>query len=512
MSFGFKTRPAKLGKMESMTTSTSPQCPFHGGQSSGPQHPPGKTPAIHPCGVWPPGPPSGLTGWGLLARMSRGMPEAVRAWRAEYGELVHLRMWPEHQLIVASPALVRELLVQHHDALVRWERGIQVFSQVQGNSVMIAEGPAWSAKRHALQPEFAPRPVKAFVDTIAAAAARALDGWNAGAPGQPRVEAIDSVLNTLTMDVIMRMMFSSEIGADARAAQHAVHEAMVMANREMFWPASWPDWVPWQGRKRAVKATLAQLIARQVEARLAMPREDWPADMLARLLQLHLADREAWPLGAVRDECMTAFLAGHETTAATLGWWAWCMAANPEAQALARREVDAVLGGRAPGEADLPRLGYLAQTLNETMRLYPAAPILMSRRSTREIVLGGWTVPARTMFMIPVFLLHEDAAVFVEPQAFRPERFAPDAPPIPRGAFMPFGAGPRVCLGQHLALAEMTVVAAMVLQRFALSVPQGEKAPEPVLNISLRPKDGLRVGIERRVDGSPAHAVSNDMH
>jgi len=430
--------------------------------------------------------------------MARDLPAALRAWQAQYGDLVHLRMWPEHELVVASPALVRELLVNHHDALVRWERGIQVFSQVQGNSVLIAEGAAWSTKRQALQPEFAPRPVKAFVGTIAAAAARALDDWSAGAPGQPQAQRIDSALTALTMDVIMRMMFSSEIGAEARTAERAVHEALAMANREMFWPASWPDWMPWQGRKRAVKAALAELVARQVEARLALPVAAWPADMLARLLQLHLLDPAAWPLAAVCDECMTAFLAGHETAAVTLAWWAWCMAANPAAQETARREADAVLEGRTPSEADLPRLGYLAQTLNETMRLYPAAPILMSRRSTREIVLGGWTVPKRTMFMIPVFLLHEDAEIFPEPHAFRPERFAPDAPAIPRGAFMPFGAGPRVCLGQHLALAEMTTIAAMVLQRFVLTVPEGEEAPEPVLNISLRPKDGLRLGVERR--------------
>lgn len=474
-----------------MTTSTTPQCPSHGGVPPGP---PGDAPVLHPRGAWPPGPPSGLTGWGLLARMARGLPDALRAWRREYGGLVHLRMWPEHQLVVSEPALVRELLVGHHDALVRWERGVRIFAQTQGHSVMIAEGAAWSAKRQALQPEFAPRPVKAFVDTIAAATADALDGWPAGAPGQ----AVDSALTALTMDVIMRMMFSSEIGREARAAEQAVHEALVIGNAEMFWPASWPDWMPWKGRKRAMLRTLKGLIARHVDARLALPLEDWPSDLLTRLLRLHRADPAAWPLSAVRDECMTAFLAGHETTAATLAWWTWCMAAHPGAQEAARREVDAVLRGRAPGSEDLPRLGYLAQTLNETLRLYPAAPVLMSRRSTREIVLGGWTVPKGTMFMIPILLLHEDPESFPEPQAFRPERFAPDAPPIPRGAFMPFGTGPRVCLGQHLALAELTTIAAMVLQRFVLSVPEGERAPQAAHHISLRPKGALRLKVARR--------------
>lgn len=414
--------------------------------------------------------------------MARDLPAALARWRQDYGDLVHLRMWPEHQLVVADPQLVRELLVTHHEALIRWERGIGIFSYLQGNSVLIAEAPQWAAKRHALQPAFAPKAVKAFVPTIAAAAGKAMEAWQAAA-----AVPIESHLTALTMDVIMRMMFSSEIGDEARSMEAAVHAALVEGNAEMFWPASWPDWMPWKRRKRKVRAQLTGLVERQVQARLALPLDAWPADLLSRLLELHRADGQAWPLDAVRDECMTAFLAGHETTAASLTWWAWCMASNPAAQEEARQEVASVLQGRTPGDEDLPALGYLAQTLDETMRLYPAAPVLMSRRSTREITLGGWTVPTRTMFMIPVFLMHQDPRWFPEPQAFRPGRFAADAPAIPRGAFMPFGTGPRVCLGQHLALMEMTVVAAMLLQRFVLSVPAGQAAPQPVLNISLRP-------------------------
>ncbi|NNG22243.1 cytochrome P450 [Telluria aromaticivorans] len=458
-----------------MNTPSPAQCPFRAGGQ-----PP--APVRHPVGAWPPGPPSGLTGWSLLARMARDLPAALARWRQDYGDLVHLRMWPEHQLVVADPQLVRELLVTHHEALIRWERGIGIFSYLQGNSVLIAEAPQWAAKRHALQPAFAPKAVKAFVPTIAAAAGKAMEAWQAAA-----AVPIESHLTALTMDVIMRMMFSSEIGDEARSMEAAVHAALVEGNAEMFWPASWPDWMPWKRRKRKVRAQLTGLVERQVQSRLALPLDAWPADLLSRLLELHRADGQAWPLDAVRDECMTAFLAGHETTAASLTWWAWCMASNPAAQEEARQEVASVLQGRTPGDEDLPALGYLAQTLDETMRLYPAAPVLMSRRSTREITLGGWTVPTGTMFMIPVFLMHQDPRWFPEPQAFRPGRFAADAPAIPRGAFMPFGTGPRVCLGQHLALMEMTVVAAMLLQRFVLSVPAGQAAPQPVLNISMRP-------------------------
>ncbi|MCA1245111.1 cytochrome P450 [Massilia sp. MS-15] len=476
-----------------MDTTTPTRCPFHPEASPAPsgdgQH---EHAILQPPGAWPPGPPAGLTGWGLLARMARGLPEALADWRRQYGDLVHLRMWPEHQLVVSDPRLVRELLVNHHASIVRWERGIRVFSYLQGNSVLVAEGAPWSAKRQALQPAFAPKSVRDVVPTIAAAARGAMAHWEAG-PAMP----IESALTALTMDVIQRMMFSSALGDEARSMEAAVHDALVAGNAEMFWPASAPDWLPWKRRKRRARALLAGLVGRHVQARLDLPEARWPQDLLSRLLALHRADATAWPLDAVRDECMTAFVAGHETTAASLSWWAWCMAANPAAQEAARREVGKVLQGRDPAPDTLAQLGYLGQTLDEAMRLYPAAPVLMSRRATRGFMLDGWTIPARTMFMIPVFLMHQDPRWFPEPQAFRPERFAPDAPAIPRGAFMPFGAGPRVCLGQHLAQAEMTVVAAMLLQRFAWSVPAGQGAPEAVLNISLRPKQALRLDLAR---------------
>lgn len=486
MSFGYKTAARAQARMALMNTPTTSSCPFHAGGT-----PP--APIDHPPGVWPPGPPSGITGWHLLARMARDMPAALAAWRQEYGDVVHLRMWPEHQVIVCDPQLARELLVKHHDVLVRWERGIEVFAQVHGSSVLIEEGGPWQAKRQALLPAFTPRAAKDFVPTMTAACARALDGWRADGSVVP----VESALTALTMDVIVRMMFSSEIGADARLAEEAVHELGIIANKEMFWPASAPSWLPWKRHKRRMIAALRKLIDRHIASRLALAEAAWPADLLSRLLALHRADAKAWPLVAVRDECMTAFLAGHETAAATLTWWAWCMASNPDCQAAARREVETVLAGRAPGADDLPALTYVGLTLQETLRLYPAAPLLMNRRATAPIKLGGWTIPARTILSVPVGLMQRDARWFPDPERFDPGRFAADKPNAPRGAFMPFGAGPRVCLGQHLAMSEMTLVAAMILQRFALYAAPGRPAPKPVLNVTWRPDQPVHLVLER---------------
>jgi cytochrome P450 len=171
------------------------------------------------------------------------------------------------------------------------------------------------------------------------------------------------------------------------------------------------------------------------------------------------------------------------------------MASNPAAQQAVQEEVQQALQGGMPTADTLASLPYLTQTIKETLRLYPAAPALFSRRSTKPITLGPWQLPARTMFMVPVQVMHHDPRWFPEPLTFRPERFAPDAPEVPRGAYLPFGTGPRVCLGQHLAMSEMTVIAAMLLQRFTLSVPDGMRAPRPVMNVTLRPDQPVHLTV-----------------
>lgn len=482
MSFPFNTGAFSRLILLAMNTSKPSNCPYHAAANDA-----APAPIVQPTGAWPPGPPSGLTGWGLLRRMSRDLPGSLAEWQKTYGDLVHLRIWPEHQIVITDPQLARELLVSHHEALIRWERGIEVFSQLHGHSVLTAEGKTWQSKRHILQPDFSPKSVQSLVPAITAAAAKAFLQWRTGNATWP----IESSLTSLAMDVILQMMFSSEIDKDSRIAEQAVHEVSMAGNAEMYWPASWPDWMPWKRAKRQAIAVLNRLIDRHIQARLALPSVSWPKDLLSRLLALHLGDPAAWPLTALRDECMTTFLAGHETAAATLTWWTWCMAANAQAQSVARQEVQAILQGRTPTAEDLPSLTYLTQTLQETLRLYPAAPVLLTRRSNRPITLGGWQLPARTMFTVPLQLMHHDACWFSDPLVFRPERFAAKATDFPRGAFMPFGTGPRVCLGQHLAMTEMTLIAAMFLQRFAVTVPDGMTPPRPVFNITLRPHQPL---------------------
>ena len=201
----------------------------------------------------------------------------------------------------------------------------------------------------------------------------------------------------------------------------------------------------------------------------------------------------------LQDQCNVMFQAGHETSATALLWWCRLMAEHPEAANKANNEIQRVLAGRSPAPEDLPQLEWLSATLKESMRLYPPVPALMSRRTQQAVRLGEWQVPKGSLLRITPWVLHHDARWFPNPEAFQPERFCEGAASIPRGAYMPFGTGPRVCVGQHFATMEMTLIAAMLLQRYALKLPEGNSVvPRGVMGVTLRPDAAVNLIFVRR--------------
>ncbi len=443
-----------------------------------------------------PGPPYRWFGLREIRGMARDYLGFLREQQCRYGDVVAVKIFGIQSYLLFHPEHVREALVNSHEAIVRFERGPRVFSDAHGQSVLVAEGEPWKRKRRALQPGFSPRRVEAFAPLMVAAFETALRTW----PKQARFEIdFEQAMTQATMDVIMRTLFSSDADADARAAEVAVRDLTEEGNREMFWPRTAPSWMPWKAKKRRAIAILDNLVRRHIAARADRADLQAGEDLLAMMMQLRTEDGElAFTGEALRDECMTIFLAGHETSATSLAWWGWCMAEHPEIAVLAADEVNAQLGQRAPTFSDIAHLPYLTQTIKESLRRYPSVPALLSRRTTRELVLGGTTIPKNAMLQITPGLMQNDERWFPEPDAFKPERFAPDAPEVPRGAWMPFGAGPRVCLGSHFALTEITLIAAMLLQRFNFAPVPGRAKPEPVLNITLRPRERLRLILQQR--------------
>ena len=452
-----------------------------------------------------PRPASRWWGLSLLGEMRRDYLGFVCRLRREHGDLVAMRIAFERSVDVFDPEAVREVLVQQADRTVRWERAVEVFAEVFGRSVLVTEGTDWQRQRRMLQPAFTPRVVAAQATDMAATIAAALARLEAQADGAVDLEAFFS---SVTVRIILRTLFGPDAEADTEAAAWATQVLSRAAMREMFMPATLPDWLPLPGKadKRRALRLLRGLVQRQIDARRGAAGPGATGDLLGLLLSLRDtegpgADGAALSPQEVFDQCIVTFQAGHETTATALAWWGRLMAEHPQAQARARAEVDAVLhGGRAPGADDLARLPWLTASLKEAMRLYPPAAALLTRRATADLVVGGVQVPKGTLLRITPWAIQRDPRLYDEPAAFRPERFLPGAPAPARGAWLPFGTGPRVCIGQHFAMLEATLVAAMLVQRFDWTLAPGMAPARPEMNVTLRDLAGLRVRLQRRSD------------
>jgi cytochrome P450 len=463
----------------------------------------------------PPGPATRFWGLPLLRQMRRDYLGFVERLHREHGDLTVTQLGHEQVWDLMSPELAREALVNNADHLIRWERGIEVFAEAFGQSVLITEGALWQRQRRMLMPAFTPKRVAGYATLMTDAARTALDA--AVPPGQSEaLVPVDALWTGVAMDVILHTLFGVSAQADAALAARATQTLSAVAYTEMFWPVGLPPWLarwlplPHFRAKRRAMADLKGLIERHIAARHAQPGAHTDAagdDLLARLLALRDEDTgQALSAQEVFDQCMVSFQAGHETSATTLLWWTWLMARHPEATQRAQAEVDQVLQGRTPTADDLPALPWLTATLKEALRLYPPIAALMNRRTTDPIQLGGWTVPAGAMLRVTPWVIHRDPRWFVLPEAFRPERFvdAAEAEAMPRGAWMPFGTGPRVCIGQHFAMLEITLLGAMLLQRFTPVLPQPAPACTPALNVTLRPKEPLTLRLVRRTAASAA--------
>ncbi len=455
-------------------------------------------------GASPPGPSSRVFGFDLLRETRQDYLGHVERLHLAYGDIVKSQVVHETIFDVHHPDLIRQLLVDNADALIRWERGMQVFAAVHGQSVLVTEGERWKRQRHMLQPGFSAKRMASYATLMCEATASALSSLHS-APvqlnGQIKLEFLHWA-KQLTMDVILKTLFGSHSLAthDAALRDHMVQATALLARegmKELFFLASWPDWMPHKAAKRKAKQLLDNVIRSQISARRQSLEHGstHDGDVLSMLFNardeagLGLSDLE------IRDQCMTIFLAGHDTSATALSWWAWLMATHPEHAQKAQQQVDSVLQGRAPGYNDMVHLPYLAWSLKEAMRLYPPAASLLSRRTLREVQLTGCTIPKGAMVRVTPWLVQRDARWFADPLQFKPERFDESQNTMHRQSYMPFGSGPRMCIGSLFAMTEMTLIAAHLLQRFTLST---QSAPQPRLEVLLSPVGGVQLNLSPR--------------
>jgi cytochrome P450 len=297
----------------------------------------------------------------------------------------------------------------------------------------------------------------------------------------------------------VRTLFGTRLPGESEKVGDALGFLMRYSIRKARSPISIPTTWPTPNNKRAVHETqfLDSMIYGIIDERKAEADPSKHNDLLAMLMNAMDEDGSQMTPKQLRDEAMTLFLAGHETTAITLAWTWYLLSENPPAADRLFAELRDVLGGRAPDVNDLVRLPYLLAVVNEVLRLYPAAYIL-ARTSIAPFGIAGYEFRENTTVLMSQWVMHRDKRYFDDPQAFRPERWLDGLEDrLPRGVYFPFGDGPRRCIGQNFALMETALATATVAQKFSFKlVPGHPVVPEPL--VTLRPKHGIRMEIHKR--------------
>jgi cytochrome P450 len=425
------------------------------------------------------------------------MPEAwrdplglfVRSWQ-QYGDMVKAKAGPYDYYIVVDADAARHILVENAKNYVKSPsyRGLRV---VLGNGLITSENDFWRRQRKLAQPAFHRDRLAGFVASMVSDTRSMLDRWSASDAAEPF--DIHYEMMRLTFRIVGHTLFSIDLDAESQALGPVVEAALRCANEEATAIVPTPVWVPTVGHLRLARVLrrLDALVYKIVsERRKIAGTAAEPSDLLSMLMSARDEEtREQMTDKQLRDEILTLALAGHETTANTMTWTFDLLSRHPDVARRLREEVQHVLGGRAPALADLPQLPFTKAVIEESMRLYP--PVwAVERQAVGEDVVAGYRLPRGAVLGVCTYALHRHPRHFPNPEGFDPDRFMAGAEPRHRYAYIPFGAGPRMCIGNAMAMMEAQVVLAMVVQEQVLELVAGQAA-EPVANVTLRPKAGV---------------------
>jgi enediyne biosynthesis protein E7 len=383
--------------------------------------------------------------------------------------------------VIHHPDDVKRVLVSNHRNYTKGV-GLDRVKILLGKGIMTSEGELWKRQRYMMQPLFHRRVIGEFAEVIASANDRFLARWDALAQRGEPVNLTDE-MSELTLEIVLRAIFGRDLD---RLTQQLGGNPFAVVTRE-----SSRD-LQFAYKFRSLSKLVAQLIARR------RTETEQHFDYVAMLMAAR--DKESGAGMAEReliDEIMTLIVAGHETTASGLNWTWYLLSQHPAAEAELHAEVDSAPELPAPGLAHMEGLTYTQQVINEALRLYPPG-WLLSRRTIDADVLGGYPVPPHSNVLLPLYLLHRHPLFWKDPEAFQPERFAPQREAErPRFAYMPFAAGPRHCIGETFALYEMLMHLYKVARRYRLRyVP--DKPLELEAQINLRTRHPLRMRLEAR--------------
>jgi cytochrome P450 len=413
---------------------------------------------------------------------------------AAYGPVAHFRIGSQDVFVVSDPDAIEDVLVTRASQFAKG-RALERAKRTLGEGLLTSEGGAHLRQRRMMQPAFHKARVAAYGEAMARAAVDARDRWQAGVPLD-----LSREMTRLTLAIVSDTLFGARVGDDSDTArvQQAITDVMEMFDLVMVPFADWLIHLPLprMRRYRAAQETLDRTIYGIIGARRASGEDR--GDLLSMLL--HAQDTEGNGGGMtdrqLRDEVITLFLAGHETTANALNWTWVLLGRNPSAECHLHAELDAVLAGRVPTPDDVPRLSYTRAVIAESMRLYPPAWTL-GRRVLKDYHWGGYDIPASSLILMSQWVMHRDPRFWPNPDEFDPTRWLSESRERQRFTYFPFGAGNRVCIGESFAWTEAILLVAAFAQKWRLVLdPDHPIAPHPL--ITLRTRHGVRATPELR--------------
>lgn len=451
---------------------------------------------------------------GSIQRISENPPVFFLELADTYGSMARFNIFTAPVVLVSDPALIREVLVERVDEFPKSPRDVSLFEPFLGQGLLTNNGASHRKQRKLVQPAFHHKRIQSYGEIMVNYTQEMLAHWHDG-----DLLNISEEMMRLTLFIVAKSIFSEEPAEMAKIADkigHAVRELQEVIDEDFEKPWIPPLWWPTAGGKRRrnlqndLYTTIDEIINKRMAAATNGVVED-RGDLLSMLLLSKDEAGNGMTLEEVRDEVITILLAGHETTSNAMSWTFYLLSEHPNVARKLFAEVDTVLAGRVPTLADLPKLTYTGQVVKESMRLYPPAWILNGRRVVKDTTLGGYTVERGTDLFIAPYVMHRQARYFDAPDEFRPERFTPEfEDSLPRFAYMPFGGGPRICIGNSFAMMEAQLILATISSHFSLAMlPGAVVEANPQITLSI--KNGLTMRVAARQTERDA-ATENHLH
>jgi cytochrome P450 len=439
---------------------------------------------------YPPGPKGKLFG-GNFAAFRRDALAYLQKAAAEHGDIVHLKFGPQDVFFLNHPDYIKDVLVTHHQSFMKG-RALQRAKRLLGEGLLTSEGDFHRRQRRLAQPAFHRARISSYGSVMTDYAARTASRWQDGATLD-----ISQEMMKLTLAIVGKTLFDADVEAEADeigAALTAVmklFDFLLMPFSELLEKFPLPHVRRFQKAKERLDATIYRIIEERRRS------DEDRGDLLSMLLSARDEEGDGGQMTdlQVRDEVMTIFLAGHETTANALSWTWYLLSQNPDVEAKLHEELGSVLEGRLPTVEDVPRLRYTEMVLAESMRLYPPAWAI-GRLALRDHEIGGYIIPAKSLVLLSPYATHRDERFFPEPTRFDPQRWTEGARESrPQFAYFPFGGGPRRCIGEGFAWMEGILLIASLARSWRMRLVPGHPV-ETLPVITLRPKHGMRMTVK----------------